>query len=489
LTGPPALRSWRLKARIIRVDRSPVTGNDMLAASYAFAAAAMTVATSYLVVRLRFYITTTTMFVGSLLLVYGPASLIFFASGGAFGCLLRPLSSEKMFPPSMFPTIAARVGGIDPVNTDIKFSLGLMYLGIVVGIELVSRALPQRASALENAVAGWSGQGIDDDARTHRLLLVAILACFAVMLFYSISENYPGTIAHFFSIERDNTARNVFRATHGGSPSYSYRVILSAIAPMLVIWGLLAGGLKKSWPLLAATALLALVTMLGKIETLSKAPPVFFLLQVMLAALLIFTNRLSWRVALFGGLTFVALVYVATKLIIIFSPHLSAIEAVYSRIFDVENETLVENFAVFPRLHPFMWGTNLRPIASLMGVPFMPSFSIVAYTWYQDYNITSPTLFIADAWADFSYAGVIVFSIVAGAICRGIDLVFLPQGKIVVNIAVLGATFWGVLTLVTTSLNIALLTGGLLLAPLLAAILVVASRHAPFPASEVLGPK
>lgn len=461
----------------------------MLAASYVFAAAAMTGAAAYLLFRLRFYITTTTMLLGALLLVYGPATLIFLGSHGEFGYVLQLLTGGTTLPKSQFPAMATRVGGLDPVLIDINFSLGLMYLGIVAGVEAMSRLLPTRASAMQTGVGGWSRQSIGDDARTHRLLLIVILICLLLMLVVSIREDHVGTIRGFFAIERDNTARNLFRATHGGSPSYIYRVILSAIAPMLVIWGLLAGTVKKSWPLLAATALLLLLTMLGKIETLSKAPPVFFLSQVLLATLLVFTNRVSWRVALLGGLTFAALMYAATRVIIIFSPELSAIEAVYSRIFDIENQTLVENFAVFPRLHPFMWGANLRPLAALMGVPFTPSFSIVAYTWYQDYNITSPTLFIADAWADFSYAGVIVFSIAAGAICRGIDLVFLPQGKTVVNIAVLAATFWGVLTLVTTSLNIALLTGGLLLAPLLAAIVVTASRRVAFAASEDSGPK
>ena len=461
----------------------------MLAASYAFAAAAMTGTAIYLLFRLRFYITTTTMFLGSLLLVYGPATLIFEGGNGQFGYVIQKLMSGTTFPATSFPTMASRLGGLDLVITDVNFSLALMYLGIIAGIEAMNRLLPARTATLQIGLSDWGRQSIQDDARANRLLLIAILTCFVVMAMFSIRENHFGMIQRFFAIEYDNTARNVFRATYGGSPSYVYRVILSAIAPMLVIWGLLAGGVNKSWSLLAATVLLALATMLGKVETLSKAPPVFFLLQVLLAALLVFTNRVSWRVALFGSLTFLVMVYASMRFIVIFSPELSVIEAVYSRVFDAENQALVENFAVFPRLHPFMWGTNLRPVAALMGVPFKPSFSIVAYTWYQDYNITSPTLFIADAWADFSYAGVILFSIAAGAICRGIDLAFLPAGKTVVNIAVLGATFWGVLTLVTTSLNIALLTGGLLLAPLLAAIVVTASRRVPLAAGEVLGPK
>jgi hypothetical protein len=112
-----------------------------------------------------------------------------------------------------------------------------------------------------------------------------------------------------------------------------------------------------------------------------------------------------------------------------------------------------------------------------MGLLYVPAFSIVAHTWYGTYDVTSPALFIADAWTDFSYAGVIVFSLAAGAICRLIDAFFLVQGKTVVNIAVLGATFIGVFTLLITSLNIALLSGGLLLAPILAGLLVTLARY------------
>ena len=41
-----------------------------------------------------------------------------------------------------------------------------------------------------------------------------------------------------------------------------------------------------------------IATMVGKLETLSKAPPAFFLIQLMLAALIAFRNRITWRIAL-----------------------------------------------------------------------------------------------------------------------------------------------------------------------------------------------
>jgi hypothetical protein len=449
----------------------------MLFVSYAAAAAAMIAAALYLFLRLRLFVTTTTMLVGSLLLVYGPISLSFTLSSGEYGSVIRPLTGEIGWAQSTFPMMQAKIGDLAPVITAINFSLALMYLAIIAGIEGVNRLLPSRAAATEAALADWGTQSIQDDVRNRRLLLVVICALFLLMLFFSIKENHIGTIEHFFSIKGDNTARNLFRAHFGSSPNYWYRVVLSAVAPIFVIWGLLAGVLNRAWPLLVAAVLLFLVTMVGKVETLSKAPPAFFLLQIMLAALLVFTNKISWKVVVPGVLVISLVIYLTTRLIIVFSPEISPLGAVYSRIFEVETETLVENFAVFPRLHPFMWGANIRPVAMLMGVPYVPSYSLVAYTWHGDPDITSPTLFIADAWTDFSYAGVVVYSIIAGAICRSIDFVFLARGKSVVGIAVLSATFWGILTLITTALNVALFSGGLLLAPILATMLVAADRY------------
>ena len=149
----------------------------------------------------------------------------------------------------------------------------------------------------------------------------------------------------------------------------------------------------------------------------------------------------------------------------------------FTRLFETENHKLLEYFATFPHLHAHLWGANMRPLAAVLGLPYRPSFSTVAYTWFGDPNITNPAMFIADAWADFSYVGVVAFSILAGAICRAIDVTLLTHGKSAVAIAVLAATFWGLLTLLTTALNTALFSGGLLLAPVLAAILTVAGRY------------
>ena len=111
----------------------------MLSISYAAAAATMIAAALYLFLRLQLFVTTTTMLVGSLLLVYGPASLSFTLSSGEYGFLIRPLLGETASPWSMFPQMKAKIGDLAPVITAINFSLALMYLGVIAGIESINK--------------------------------------------------------------------------------------------------------------------------------------------------------------------------------------------------------------------------------------------------------------------------------------------------------------------------------------------------------------
>ena len=117
----------------------------------------------------------------------------------------------------------------------------------------------------------------------------------------------------FFFPHHDRVA---YRLAHGGSPNYIYRITLSAVAPMFVIWGLLAGWLNRSWWLLLSSSLLFVAVMIGKSETLSKAPAAFFLLQLTVAFSLALTNKITLRSLLIGTCVFAILLYAVFRLIV-----------------------------------------------------------------------------------------------------------------------------------------------------------------------------
>jgi hypothetical protein len=336
--------------------------------------------------------------------------------------------------------------------------------------------VPKRVAAMQVSLAGWNSQPLKDDVGGSRVLLAAIAGLALFMAWVSIRENHLGIVNAFLSIRGDEAGRIAYRLNHGGSQNYVYRVVLGAVAPMLVVWGLLSGWINRCWMLLLAASLLFLAVMVGKSETLSKAPPAFFLIQLIVAGLLVFRNRINWKSGLAVLLAIILVLYLIIRLTVSAYDNFGALGFLYYRVFEVPSESALETFGAFPFRYPHTWGANIRPLAALMGLDYVPAFTIISQLWHNTKDATSNALFIADAWVDFSYAGVLVFSMIAGATCRAIDAIYLVTGKTVLGISIMAAAFAGVFSLLVSALNTAFLSGGLLLAPIVAGVLVAAMR-------------
>jgi hypothetical protein len=87
-------------------------------------------------------------------------------------------------------------------------------------------------------------------------------------------------------------------------------------------------------------------------------------------------------------------------------------------------------------------------------------------------------MFVADAWADFSYVGVIGFSLFVGIVCRAIDSLLLVRGKTVTAVAALAAAFIGIYNLMISALPTSMLSGGLILPPLIVIVILESQRLA-----------
>jgi hypothetical protein len=448
----------------------------MLVASYVVTAFAICGAVTFLCLRVRLFLTATTMLLASLLLIYGPAYLSFMLSSGEKSMVIQRLSGSIGDKSVIFSIIQAASSDFNAVIIAMNFSLALMFVGVIVGIETVDRLMPKRIAAMQVSLAGWNLQQLKDDMGGSRILLIAIVGLTLFLAWVSIRENHLGVINAFLSIRGDEAGRVAYRLNHGGSQNYLYRLIMGAVAPMLVVWGLLSGWMTRSWMVLLAASVLFVAVMIGKSETLSKAPPAFFLIQLIVAGLLVFRNRVTWRSGLAMLFTIIFVLYGIIKLTVLAYDNFGALGFLYYRVFEVPSESLLETFGAFPFRYPHTWGANIRPLAMIMGLEYTPAFTIISQLWHNTKDATSNALFIADAWVDFSYVGVIVFSMVAGAVCRLIDAIYLVKGKTVLGIAILAAAFAGIFTLLTSALNTAFLSGGLLLAPLVAGVLLRAIR-------------
>jgi hypothetical protein len=443
----------------------------MVIFSYSAAAFAMCLCATYLVFRIRLFVAASSMLLAALLLIYGPAYLVYMYTRGAIEWYnISPVFEE-----------IARRPHFEEVKLAMTLSIALMFIGVVAGCEIIQRLAPARARQLDVSLRSWDRQPLAPGVGDPWLLLMAIVALGLFSLSVSIVEHHFTVIREYFSYGKTELEKIDFRQRHGGSGVYAFRVLTTSVTPMFVVWGMLSGLARRSAALILAAAFLLAVTMLAKLDTLSKGPPALFMFQMLFAAYAYYRNEVTWRAVLIAsGLALCVLYPIVTLAIPEVSGYL-ALRFMGYRIFNVPNEVLLEYFAVFPHIVPHTWGADIRLVSALVGKTFDPAYNVVARIWHGDApGITSNALFIADGWAQFSYYGVLVLSVLAGAICRAIDLVWLLRGKTAVNIAILAAVFIGIYHLLQGALTTALLTGGLLLCPLVAWLLVAVSNLVPW---------
>jgi hypothetical protein len=431
----------------------------MSAASFLLASLSMSGTTAYLFYKTRGRISATSMLLGFLLLLYGPAYLLYMLYYNQRSLINRELMQAPYFE--------------DAVNS-LNLAISLLYLCCIVGIELVDRLAGQRTRNLTETLNNWNAypprsvSGFEE-----RWLIAIIIALIAFMGWVSAREHHLAVISGYLETATSQAAKAEYRLLHGGSASYPYRFVLTSVAPFFLIWGFLEGLIKRNWLLLGSSCVLFALTLLGRFETLSKAPIALLAVQLGLAALLSFRNRVGLSLVVAALVAIVLLFYPLTQFSIPeASQATSATEFFFWRTFFVTNEVLLEYFNAIPYYIPHTWGFNIRIVAVLFDRPFRPTYEEVSILWRGLSGSTSNAMFIADAWADFSFPGVVVASVLAGAVCRMIDIIFVAEGKSSVTIALLASSFIGIIHLMLSSIQSAMLSGGLASIPLMLLVLI-----------------
>lgn len=133
-----------------------------------------------------------------------------------------------------------------------------------------------------------------------------------------------------------------------------------------------------------------------------------------------------------------------------------------SRLFLSPAESAYYYFEVFPDKVDYLGGRSIGKLSWLLGLEFFPVTEYIAHYIY-DFTInygSSNAVFIADAFANFGIIGVISTGILAGFIMQTVQIFVLRRPKTIVSVALytfLIVAFW---MLNSTSLQVTLLTDG-----------------------------
>lgn len=395
-----------------------------------------------------------------MLLLYGPAYLYYTRSWGPDTAFFETIMS------------AAKGDDVRPtLDVAMAITFALICLGIVFA-DVACRVSPRR---WHRAIALWDATPLAGGSRgeRQRIRCASIMLALLLLVPFMFIDNQLPKVLEYFTSDLGEFEKIALRREGGGSGFYLYNLLLSTALPFLAFC-LIAAALSRAKTLRGWTVAFVALVALGKAATLSKAPLAVFALEGLVVWLMTKRLSLSWKMLatllLSATVLFVVMAFIANPTIeglgLIF-------EFLFYRMFMIVNESLLEYFAAIPYVIDHTWGTQFSWLARIVqSEPRLPTFWLVAEVHRGGLESTTTVMFVGDAWADFAWAGVAIASFGLGALARWIDLrLIVRRRKSIASIAGLGLGHSGLFIALSTSLQTALVTGGLaLVIPLVAMI-------------------
>jgi hypothetical protein len=345
-------------------------------------------------------------------------------------------------------------------------SLILMWAGLIVGIEFARGFAPGLVRPSNRVTHGWSAAALTDQARGDQLLaaLGVLVALFIVALFFGFGK--PAQLLTFLALE-STKEKQKYRLELGAQGGYVYQTLIASIAPFLSFLLLTKAAVSKHLYLLGAGVLLGIAVFAGKLGMFHKVPWLVYLLQLIIVWQA--RKRLEFGA---GRMVVFLLVIVAGTFVasLIAMPELDSVgilEFLVYRFFEVNNQVIYQTFYVYPTYLPHTWGMNIGLLHSLFGSGDLVSAHSQVANFFGAAGATFDAFFVADAWVDFGYAGVVVMAVLVGYVVKTVDLYVTSLGKTPLAVALLGSGMYGLFQLQITSAFTAFLSGGLVFIPLL----------------------
>ena len=408
----------------------------------------------YIKRRFGFYVTARTALLGWLWVVCGPPHVYYW---------LADKLTEKAF-----------------VRMTISFSL--MWLAIIVSIEAIRLFSPRQYRRADRVTELWRHMSLAPSYVPKTRLMAFCTLGLAFMLYVVVTEHQIGNLIEFIRLQGQTLDVAIFRGTMGGSRLYLYNVFLAGVAPFLSMLLLLRPAPRLKLYTTIRYLFIA-ATILGKAALFNRSAVGLFAVQLVVVKPLLNDNRISARRVLTGLLLVLLFVLPASYH---YRNDLAGIVNYFvERISVALYYGMIPYFDTYPDLFPHAMGRNVRVLNWIFygGVEYTPAaiaFAEAAGNFYGTYNAG----FVAEAWADFGYAGVIGTSIALGVSAALADLVIYSDGvKTREGAAVLVCVVYGVLQASATAAQTAMFSGGFALIPLLAAFLKMTQpRRRPRPA-------
>lgn len=426
-----------------------------MAVALALHLGATLIAALYLRLRIERTLSVTGITVGALVLIHGVPLTVYLLLTG---------------PDTLIYEAALKYVDHDAGRSRVFIAVATMFVALLTGIGAANRIFSARARMVKNVLRAQPTGDLRRMIHLGGIPLVFAWVLVFGMLAVSVIDGQLQKIATFFASGATDAIRITIRQELGGTQYYIYNVVLASVAPFMALIAItMLWWEPRSAHLKLLCVGLLFVVAIGKLGTLSKAPIVIFLLQVTLLLLLL-------RRRLFNVSTAFVLAGVTAVLFIVvvhFTMQLELHDAarfLYYRMFDIPNEGLLEYFSAIPELIPHGAGAGI--FSFLRDAPadqYLPMYLAVADVTRSSLESTSNAMFIADAWAEFSWIGVALFSFLAGALIRSIDLYAFAHGESDLSACIVAGAVFGIFTMLSTALNTAMITGGLLLLPVVAA--------------------
>ncbi|MBV9062165.1 MAG: hypothetical protein JOY77_04440 [Alphaproteobacteria bacterium] len=291
-----------------------------------------------------------------------------------------------------------------------------------------------------------------------------MLALFMLGMFFALGK--PGQLQTYFALQSTQELKK-FRLELGGQGGYFYQTLVVSIGPFLSFLLFSKARASNDSMLLLIALAMAAAVLAGKIGSFQKIPWVIYLLQLLM--LFQVWKRLDFS---FGraALLLICLLAGALAASFVALPELDAsqlAEFLVYRFFQVNAEVVYQTFYVYPHYLPHTWGMNIGLIHSIFGSGELSAAHTQVANFFGAEGATFDAFYIADAWVDFGYGGVMVMSLLVGFVVKSVDCFVTSMGKTPLAMALLVSGTYGLFQLMVTSAFTAFLSGGLVLIPLL----------------------